>query len=244
VTRVRKLSRPPIKEALVDIQLPQMLPENVIEQIEALKIEEFVRLDAILQVQDQVTIAAATPPVHATSSERIGVRFRSRDGSKILQLRRNGVGCSIAGKYYSSWDDLTSLARFAWNQFLKVSGNGMVAWIITRYVNLIEIPPGIDTEDYLATGPRVPADLPQVIGPFISRVNVPILDGRGHIVVSQLANNPTPSSYPVVLDVEVRFQCALPVTSPEIWNCLDRLRHFKNAAFFSALTERAVEAYE
>jgi len=25
---------------------------------------------------------------------------------------------------------------------------------------------------------------------------------------------------------------------------LDRLRHFKNAAFFSALTERAVEAYE
>jgi hypothetical protein len=52
-----------------------------------------------------------------------------------------------------------------------------------------------------------------------------------------------PEHIPVILDIDVYQQAAFATDGREIWECLKRLRVFKNLAFYESLTEKAVEQY-
>jgi uncharacterized protein (TIGR04255 family) len=242
VARKRQLARPPIKEALIDIQLAQPLPEEFAENLSATTIPNYSKKTPIRF--QQWSIQVAEEPQTSTTHELYGWRFESDDGSKILQFRRNGIGFSIA-RGYTDWNEITSLTREFWNTFLKKTGQPAVNRLATRYINVIEVPITGDLrfENYLTASPRLPENLPQNIRQFFVRLEVPFSQNLVAFII-QTMDAPSPTHLPLILDIDVQMYGELQGDSPDLWVALDRLRGIKNDIFFSSVTELALEPYQ
>jgi uncharacterized protein (TIGR04255 family) len=240
VARQRQLARPPIKEALIDLQLEQQMPEQFAEQIGAISLPEFPKKSPVRFQQFQIQLAEMQT---STTNELFGWRFESADGSKIIQFRRNGMGFSIV-RGYQNWNHIKSLAQQFWTLYTERAGPLIVNRLATRYINVIEVPiSGLRFDDYLSASPRLPEGLPQGIQHFLQRLTVPFKSDVSAIIIQTL-DTPTATHIPLILDIDVQMQRRAQGDSPDIWGGLDTLRGIKNDIFFSSVTERALEPYE
>jgi uncharacterized protein (TIGR04255 family) len=122
VVRKRQLARPPIKEALIDLQFEKQMPEQFAEQPGAISLLGFPKKSPIRFQEFSIQLAAETPPTSA-SDGLFGWRFESEDGGQILQLRRNGMGFSIV-REYQNWNHIKSLAQQFWAGIPRKSWSG------------------------------------------------------------------------------------------------------------------------
>src|SRR5258708_26647707 len=167
-----KLTRPPLREVLVDIRLREELPASVLAKVEAAPKDFPVRKkmkhgQLQFQVEENKPFAAKV-----LTEEALGVRHEREDGSEVVQLRRNGFTYSIL-KNYRGWEILKEATRDMWRVFLLASGPVNINRLATRYINAIEIPLGADYDEYLTTAPRIPKYVPPIVTSFIQREIVP-----------------------------------------------------------------------
>lgn len=116
--------------------------------------------------------------------------------------------------------------------------------LAVRYINVINLPPGVDFDLYLTAGPRVPPEVPQALSGFLHRVVIPIAIDGTTAIVTQVLEPPKEGLIPVVLDIDVFIMARYGAKSQEIWTTLDGLRKVKNDIFFSSVTEKALEPYK
>lgn len=238
-TTFPKLTRPPLREALVDLRLREGLPASFVPNLKSL--EGF--LISREMKQSQVTVQMGDKPTEVvTTDEAYGRRFDREDGSAVVQFRRNGLTYSIL-RNYTSWDVLREAARNAWLHFLAISGPVNVSRLAVRYINAIEVPLGADFDEYLTAGPRIPTPLPQILNGFLQRVVVPFEDEDASAIITQAMEVPTAGNIPVVLDIDVFSSCSLEGASTEIWSRLEKLRSIKNRVFFSSLSPKVLDSY-
>jgi uncharacterized protein (TIGR04255 family) len=238
------LSRPPLREALIDIRLSDQLPVSFLDRLRALSLAGLSNVGEIKEGGFKLEIAKDRPvQATITSDQILGMRFQTADASQVLQYRRNGITFSIL-KNYQTWEDIRDLARTFWQQFLSISGTVNVNRLAVRYVNAIEVPlAGGDFDEYLTAGPRIPNDLPQQLTSFLLRVVIPFTDVNAHAIITQALEPPTETSFPAILDIDAIGQCSLNGADSEVWNRLEQLRIIKNRIFFASVTAKALEVY-
>lgn len=237
-----QLSRPPLREAIIDLHLREELPITLVEGLRSLTVPDFSTGTEIKFGTFQFALGT---PSHAsvTRDEVQGIRFEALDGSKVLQYRRNGMTLSIL-KNYVSWEPFLSAARELWTRFLGISGPVTVTRLGVRYINAIEVPLGADFDDYLEAAPRIPSKLPQVLSSFFQRMVIPFRDISAYAIMTQALEPPTETGLPTVIDIDAVADCSIAGAGPEIWERVSILRDIKNLVFFASVTPKTLEAYE
>lgn len=232
-----KLTRPPLREALLDIRLREELPASVLSKFEAPKgfpvRKEMKHGQFQLQAEPDKPFAAKV-----LTEEALGIRYEREDGSEVVQLRRNGMTYSIL-KDYPGWSVLRGEAQAVWQGFLAASGTVIIQRMAVRYINAISIPLGADYDEHLTTAPRIPKSVPQLVTGFMQRVLVPFAEDTATAIITQTFEPPTIA----VLDIDIFALCSLDGASADIWLKLDRLRGIADRIFFSSLTEKVIESY-
>ena len=240
------LRTPPIREALIDIQLavPVDLPhvERIAEKFSA----RFPRKQTLREGIFELKFSKASDVTAKThDSATIGYRLDSEDGSRVLQARVRGFTFSIL-KGYTAWEVLREEAHAAWGEFVAGVGDTSVTVtrVATRFINVLQLPPPpIDFDDFLTCAPRVPRDLPQVLSGFFQQITIPLPDKGFTAIVTHALETPTESATPVVLDIDVFHAQQYPASDDGIWHALDAAREIKNQVFFSSITDRALELF-
>lgn len=235
-----KLTRSPLKEALVDIRLREDLPTSVVPKFKIPR--SFTIAKEMKQGQFQFKFLEKDKPASAevVSEAILGWRYEREDGESVVQFRRNGMTYSIL-KNYPGWHSLREQARQVWEEFLAVTDQVNVSRLAVRYINAIDILPGSDYDEYLTTAPRVPKLLPQIVAGFLQRVFVPVEEHAANVIITQTLEMPAPNA---VLDIDVFAECSLDGASPNIWDKLEKLRGIADRTFFSSLTQKVIESYK
>ncbi len=239
----RQLTRAPLREALIDLQITHPLDISFAEDLQHRTIPEYDLKGEIRQFSVKLMGSGGTPEEDRTE-ELLGHRYESHDGNRVVQLRRNGLTFSIL-RMYTSWSDIRSAAESIWERYLEWAGPVTIRRVAVRYINVLDLPIGAELGDYFVTPPQVPPGLPQTLLNFFDRFVIPFEPSVLAIITRTL--EPTLSSPPrtrVILDIDVNAERTFSGNSTDLFTFLDRLRDVKNSVFFSSITERTLEIYE
>jgi len=243
VAEYRRLSKPPLREALIDIRISQELPVSSVDKLSVHQLDGFeVPIEmrrGKIAIQFSPDMSAPLP-LPGSAQEGFGWRYSTADGSRVVQFRRDGATFSIL-KGYQDWNEARSSARILWEQYREWNSPAKVSRLAVRYINVLSLPMGIDFDLFLTAAPRIPPDLPQMLSGFFQRTVIPFSTDGTTAVVTQALEPLHDNIVPVVLDIDVWYNVSLEVDASEIWIQLDRLRDIKNQIFFSSITERALE---
>jgi len=241
VATQRQLANPPLREALIDFQLADELPVKFAEDFEKQTISGLERKQQIRAGKFEIKIG---PPHEALkkSEELLGWRYESPDGSRVVQLRRNGMTYSIL-RDYKGWPEIRDAARRVWEFYLGyLPGSVTVTRAAVRYINVLEFPPSVELNDYLTAAPQIPQGLPQTLENFLQRIVIPY-QSNIHAIITQALEPAAQPGTRVILDIDVFAQLTVQGKSPALWNLVDSFRAIKNAIFFASITEAALERY-
>lgn len=238
-----RLSRPPLREALVDIRLDKKLHESLLPSLKTFDAPGFsavrdIKFGGVKLELPREKLASAT----VTSDEIIGARFDNEDKSQVLQVRRDGMTLSIL-RGYQSWDVTRDVIKPLWIKFANLAGPVNVSRLAVRYINAITVPSNEDYDDYFTAGPRIPEGLPQILNGFLQRVVIPF-PSANQAIVTQVLETLTPASSTAILDIDVFGPCMLDALAPEIWNILDQLNAFATRVFFASVTDKALKLFQ
>jgi uncharacterized protein (TIGR04255 family) len=245
-TKYPQLSRPPLREALVDIKLREALPVGWTAKLENATFNGFANSLPMRQGAFRLELPQDQPARAMVDSEQLfGRRFNSSDESRVLQVRRNGMTLSIL-KNYTTWETLRDSARTSWGSYLELSGPVDIDRLAVRYINAIEMNIGDDYDKYLTAGPRIPPELPQIANNFVQRTEIPFAKSEATAIITQTLGSPAPGTAgtgSAILDIDVFCSCLIKGASDDLWSRLDDLRDIANDIFFSSLTEEVLNSY-
>ena len=241
MTRWPKLAKPPIREAVIDIQVrpsPEFDLRNFPDEIAGYetRTEVFGHHVDIKESEGSLTTT--------DNSEHIGFKYQPPDRSAVVQFRKDRFTYSII-EGYESWPVIKQLAQEYWSCFLKASQPKRVARVATRYINILNLPPPFSSfSEHLTSPPPVPSGLPNLLSSFLTRVVLHEPREELVLILTQALKQAKEDAVPITLDIDVFSEIDLSPTSDQIWSILDKCRNFKNRAFFESLTEKTLELYK
>jgi uncharacterized protein (TIGR04255 family) len=245
------LSKPPIKEALIDIRVKlsndfdvyhlKDLDERIRDGYPMKQEQRFTRVEFQLKPD----VEPVEPPQPGQSIAKLnGFRYFSQSKDKIFQARLDGFTFNKLPQY-TTWEELKDEAKRLWLLYKEVASPEVITRVALRYINNLNIPGPIrDFGDYLTVPPTMPDNLPQGLNSFLIRMNAYVPDFEGNAIITQ-ALEPMPfepSKVPVILDIDV-FKEKVGLDESEAWELLETLRHFKNEVFFGFITDKLKEVY-
>jgi len=248
MARARHLANAPITEAIIDWRAKlradfapdafKPLKESLRSQFPVM--EEQRGMQAVLEVKSGGLATSET--------KDFGVRgffFRSTDRKEIAQFRIDGFTFNRLAPY-TKWTELFPKALELWRTYLQIAKPDVVTRLAVRCVNHIRIPDrDIDFDDYLAAGPKVPPELPQIIGGFLTRVVV--MDppkGIGANVTQALESALDQRFTTIIMDIDVYKVDEWQPDDPGVSETFELLHEFRNRVFFSHITEITAELFE
>lgn len=247
MTQIRHLSRAPISEAIVDFRV-KAANDFKVQDLQSLVDSLSDRFPSVEERRGgQVTIGFK-PGLPEISTEDFGLQgyfLKSPDEKLIAQFRVDGFTLNKLAPY-SSWAELSTLARELWNRYWAVATPQTVTRLALRYINHINLPwPKFDYDDYLRAGPNIPAELPQFVAGFHTQVVISHreLDMLAN-VVQRYEGSQAQQTNRVILDIDAFKSVALAPYDERIVEIFEQLRSFKNMIFFNFLTESALRSFE
>ncbi|MBI4191521.1 MAG: TIGR04255 family protein [Betaproteobacteria bacterium] len=239
------LSRAPIVEGLVDLQVKQREDFSLKDLsllCERVKERYPVRKD-LTTFQAELRISPDNTPSQTIASEAIGYRLERPDALFVVLARRDGFTVSRL-KPYDDWENLITEAKPLWAHYLEVCKPQAITRVATRYINRIELPiERLDFDDYLKAPPNIPKGLPEVISQFLTRLV--LLENKSGAEIAFLqaleAPNLATNKISVLMDIDIYKLVDLPTSSEEVWKLLDTFRDLKNRTFFSSITRKTLE---
>lgn len=242
-----RLSRAPIVEAVIHWQARAQKPMEP----DALKNELAARLPrypqsapmkgfglmATLSAEDETSV------VQHQRTGFLGLRLTSDDGRYIVQFLREGLVFSRT-KPYEHWEPFADAAKQAWQVYMDIAAPVETQRLGVRFINHIAAATPATLRDYLRDPPTCPSNLPLKEFVYQSTFDVP-----GHpfgirvIKVMQPSMPELPQSSGLFLDIDVFSTTAIPNEPGPLDETLIRMRWLKNKAFFSLLTEAAVQSF-
>src|SRR5262249_31595523 len=128
------------------------------------QVEEMRGRETIIQI---VGSPAESPVVRDLGV--VGLMFRSGDQATLAQFRIDGFTVNKLPPY-SSWDELSPLARHLWTLYCSVAKPECVTRLAVRYINRITIDQYSEILEIMTAPPAMPSGLPQSIKAFLNRV--------------------------------------------------------------------------
>lgn len=243
----RRLTKAPIREAVIDIQVT---PPVSLDALKAIA----VRLNDKPHKQDELWRASIGVQINEdgqgsanTDRSPVGYRYTFNNHPYVLQCQVRGFTFSHLPPY-GNWEEMSAIAKELWEIYLETVKPQFVSRIAVRYINSLPIPlPITDFADYLNVPPIVPEGLPQTLASFLQRFVMVDNETDAVAVVTQVLEQITQSSkVDILLDVDASktFPIGIAPDTTAIWTILEELRNFKNRVFFKFLTKKTIGLFE
>lgn len=236
------LTKAPIKEALIDIQV------KMPNEIDFDKTKEFGNLihdeypTKTKRFRTTFGIKPSGGLVGPPERQLIGWKFTSVDGMQIVQARLDGFTFSRLKKY-EDWSRLKEESSRLWSIYLDFFHPTSIDRIGCRYINEIRLKHPIDLQEYLSRSPGSPVGSPDIFASFISRVVIPYHEYNTTAIITQAFEKVlADGTAPIIIDIDV-FMQEVNEAQIEIWEVLDNFRNIKNQIFFGSITPKTVEMY-
>jgi uncharacterized protein (TIGR04255 family) len=248
VTTFPTLHNAPIAEAVIDIRVKRR-PDITLQEIEAFGVGLEDELPKRTEQRSLKARIDMSEPGNArligpSSTEPDGYVFQSSDQRLIVQASFDGLTLSRL-KPYQKWSAFVEQASRFWQLYVKVTRPSRVERLGVRYINRIQVEPGLDIFGFVLTGPQIAMALPQTMIDFFLRLVIP--DESGAVaIINEMFGVPEEgeSARPLIFDIDaVRNVDMQPESLQEILGGLEDLRRFKNRIFFNSLTAQALERY-
>jgi len=230
---------PPIVEAAISIEF-QALADDILPSLRAfcatLKTaypEQSARFQQEARLQFGKTVAYESQP------HEDGTVCISSDRKRFAQISLSGLAFSRLAPY-GSWADFESQVRPLWESFANTFAV-QPSIVSLRYINKIDIPLDMKMEAFLRTYPEISHDLPQLIGPYFMRVQVPMVNrvGEPMLIMQQGFVQPTSANhYGILLDNELRYEVQ---SAADVWPKALLGRKEKNLVFEACITDELRE---
>ncbi len=239
------LSRAPITEALIDIQvsLPEATGVTVLQDLHARIREGYPEVKTRHRWESKIEVRPGeSPDVSPGETGVDGFMFTSKDRLQVVQFRLDGFTFSRL-RPYQDWEMLRDEAKKLWQVYREGVRPEAVRRVAVRYINLIEVPAGEPLETYVVVPPRPPAGFPGMLTGFLQRQSLED-PNRGIAAIVNLFMEVAPSAtrIPVWLDVDVFRALGATAAEVELWDILETLAATKNRIFFSSITKNTVES--
>lgn len=251
----RPLSRPPIREAIIDIRatVEREIPEATLREL-ATKIWPDVsrsvdqrQHSAVFRVED----GRIFPSTENADGVFTGVRLESPTNHTIAQLNRTGLVYSQLAPYRGG-DTLVEEALGVWRIYAPAVGAVGVPRLGIRYINELYLPwnHGDPFARFLTGITDLPEGAPQSTIRAESKTvaQESLSEGVAVMIVSQkigmqkVTNGP---ARPVVLiDIDAISKFDRTLDEGRLRTAIQELRELKNRAFFALLTDAALEQYQ
>lgn len=237
----QKYSKPPIVEALLDVQVE--VPDRV-KLDDLLKCQKAVKSDYPDRKSTQHFAARFLfGPVMSTSatSRAVGYAFESIDRKQLFQVRREGFTFNRMAPY-AGWTALFEEAQRLWKEYVRVAKPRRISRIALRYINRFEFQTSpVELNTYFRTKPEIASELPQGMGQFFFQVFLPLPDLESMVAITQASIPPERvENTAILLDIDLYRTENLPDQS-EIWQLFQRMRDEKNRIFEACITDAARE---
>jgi uncharacterized protein (TIGR04255 family) len=225
----RHLSRAPIAEATVDVRIEGRALQAAI--LEPLANELTSSVEGRL----------------ATQAQNLGVQgyfLRSTARDRIVQLRVDGFTFNRLPQYVNA-EEMLDEAIPLLMRYLDVAKPDVASRLAMRYINRLALPfdAGNDFNRFLTAAPPVPAELPQMVSEFRTRV-VLFYREMEPVIVGQRLTTLLDKPSEVLLDVDAIKNGRFDLQEVSLRAHFGELRQRKNDVFFAHLTEEAVNLYE
>jgi len=246
----REFKNPPIKEAIIDIQVSAPnLGVNELNLADLMEKEGFSGFKPIFSQEFKLKVENGKfIPDGELDRALIGFRYDDEDQGYVAQFRLDSFTFSKLGDY-KGWDEFKEKALKAWAVYRDIIGNFKFNRLAVRFINILVLPRDgtgkLDLEHYLVNSPRVPKALPDMIVGFFSKIDVKVDDPKCVAVITQ-----APSQAPrqegddgisIALDIDVFGTEVVGYSDKEAWEFIERLRNVKNTAFLGSITDQTKE---
>ena len=179
-----------------------------------------------------------------------GMFFRTEDKLTLVQFRVDGFTYNRL-RPYTSWEQIWPSAYTRWKQYEEVAQPNAVLRLALRYINEFDKPLTFNFLDVLTFEPPLPASLSPLVSieQYTARVSVKTKDGELRAHISQGADRKRGSdSTSLLLDIDAFCEFdgreAGDGLDAQIVETFGRLHDFKNAIFFSCLTDEQAKEFE
>jgi uncharacterized protein (TIGR04255 family) len=247
MTSSRRLARPPITEALIDLRVDGAEPATI-----ELTQELTSRLsNDYPQVREQrrfeATIGVAEGQHPEAMAQDLGLRgalFTSGDGKLTAQFRSDGFTFNRLHPY-TSWEEIYPEAMRLWAEFLDVFRPERVTRVAVRYINHIQLPGGeLQLSEYLNSPIIVPRGMPAKLTGFLNSVLLSDGETGCSARVTHSLEPQTQAGFVLLLDIDAFQEGDWGPADESIESALGSLRSLKNNVFFSSLTSQALKRFE
>ncbi|PJA78766.1 MAG: hypothetical protein CO149_02615 [Nitrospirae bacterium CG_4_9_14_3_um_filter_51_5] len=247
--------RPPVCEAIIDIRIQPLSPEAlpILEKLHTQFSQEFPKKQTRYEILSSFKFEEQNLSTEIKSPNPLGYIFGSADDKKLVQFRRDGFTFNQLkpdpDESWPGWNCIKSEAKKYWDQYFQAIALERIERLTLRYINKIVIKRieagGLDLDEYFTAAPKIPAPLPQRLGNYFSRVDIPFPEVKAWGIII-LAPHPEKSSNKmnITLDIEVFRKESSPLNNEQIWSSLDQFRETKNQIFDACLTEKAKELFQ
>lgn len=248
MSAVHSYSRPPVREALIDIRVNQ-LDADALLVLE--KLHERLRTrypnkksqqswEGMWEFREDALMSAQK--AHGTT----GFWLEAEDKKRIIQYRLDGFTYNYLipdpKESWPGWPALRDEAKSAWELYAQAVAVTEINRLALRYINQILIPaPIVELSDYLTAAPSAPKGCRhQDFRDFLSRVTLDIPELNAIAIVTQApAQERQPDSVNLLLDIDIVRAGVLTADVEAMWRILDQFRDIKNDIFEKSLHQKA-----
>jgi len=242
------LRNAPITEALIDfrIKIKDGFDVGQIETLYSVISGEYPDKKARHRLEGRFEFKKGDKPFSLSTETIDGYIFTSADKKQVFQARIDGFTFNRL-KPNDRWETFREEAQRLWHLFRNLISPEIVR-VGLRYINKFDIPlfpqPLRDFNEYLTAAPIVPEGLPQGVSSFLTRVVIQNQEIDAAAIITQAFEQIIdPKFIPIILDIDA-FKQKDRIGEEEAWQALEDLRLFKNAIFFSSITEKTKELFK
>jgi len=246
---VPSLTRPPIREALIDLRcaLPGGKDEDLLARLECA--HETIKHEFPIKTRSYAASVSAqlteSPTIRTSGTTELrGFCFHHPNENKIVQVRLDGFTLNKL-RPYTSWKDLRTEARSIWETYGATVEDAAVTRVGVRYINEVLIPPGVGFGAIFEEPMRKPLGLPRgQVRESLEQLHVSDPAGREWANVTRLVKA-RGAGLSVIFDIDVYTLAEGGAFSTrEAWERIEGLRNRKNKVFFASLTQDGLEQFK
>lgn len=238
------LDRAPITEAILDINVEGDTKLEVTDAFSKQVAHSYPDASPVFAIEAFFSVTPGQSGMSGSQSSPIGRICWNTEKTRAVQARINGFTVNHV-KRYESWTVLRTEAASLWEQYTSLVKPKKVTRLALRYINRLTLPASGNLGQYMLTHPTLGPSLPQEMGNFLMRVEVPFTPKRVVIITQTVVPRP-PESHErdLILDVDAVSQEEFDAEDPLIWHELDQLHTMKNQCFFGSLQEQTWRRYQ
>jgi uncharacterized protein (TIGR04255 family) len=240
--------RPPLVEALVDIQVICQPEFDIACLLDLLSAEDAMKFSTAEPLAEITFSYSGGSEGRASADQRvIGYRYFSIDRSRALQLRKNGFAFSQLRPYPATgWAEWSIEAKRLWRTYLQHTQPVRVSRLAVRYINRVVVAATASSaKQYFSAFPHLPDTFGEMNGFLMQAEISPVSAPTSRLKITQatIENSDAPEATTFLLDLDAYRTESLAPDSDEIWRILDQLHEIITPSFEQLVSFRLQEHF-